>query len=301
MSGPRHFITGTELRREELLRLIERARELKALPRSEQPHTLRGRCVALLFEKPSTRTRVSFHVGISQLGGEPLVLRGDDLQLARGESVADTARVLSRYVDAIVTRLSDHGMIEELAASSDVPVVNALTPLHHPCQALADALTLAERFGQLEGLRLAYVGDGNNVCHSLMLIGAEFGMRVAVATPPELQPREEIALAAGDAVELLSDPVAAARGACALYTDVWVSMGDEDEANARRKVLAPYQLNEQLLAVAADDAVVLHCLPAHPGEEITRELLYGDRSAVWDQAENRLHAQKALLELLIAP
>ena len=301
MSGPRHFITGTELRREELLRLIERARELKALPRSEQPHTLRGRCVALLFEKPSTRTRVSFHVGISQLGGEPLVLRGDDLQLARGESVADTARVLSRYVDAIVARLSDHGMIEELAASSDVPVVNALTPLHHPCQALADVLTLAERFGQLEGLRLAYVGDGNNVCHSLMLIGAEFGMRVAVATPPELQPREEIALAAGDAVELLSDPVAAARGARALYTDVWVSMGDEDEANARRKVLAPYQLNEQLLAVAADDAVVLHCLPAHPGEEITSELLYGDRSAVWDQAENRLHAQKALLELLIAP
>ena len=284
-----------------MLRLIERARELKALPRSEQPHTLRGRCVALLFEKPSTRTRVSFHVGISQLGGEPLVLRGDDLQLARGESVADTARVLSRYVDAIVARLSDHGMIEELAASSDVPVVNALTPLHHPCQALADVLTLAERFGQLEGLRLAYVGDGNNVCHSLMLIGAEFGMRVAVATPPELQPREEIALAAGDAVELLSDPVAAARGARALYTDVWVSMGDEDEANARRKVLAPYQLNEQLLAVAADDAVVLHCLPAHPGEEITGELLYGDRSAVWDQAENRLHAQKALLELLIAP
>jgi len=284
-----------------LLRLIERARELKALPRSEQPHTLRGRCVALLFEKPSTRTRVSFHVGISQLGGEPLVLRGDDLQLARGESVADTARVLSRYVDAIVARLSDHGMIEELAASSDVPVVNALTPLHHPCQALADVLTLAERFGQLEGLRLAYVGDGNNVCHSLMLIGAEFGMRVAVATPPELQPREEIVLAAGDAVELLSDPVAAARGARALYTDVWVSMGDEDEAKARRKVLAPYQLNEQLLAVAADDAVVLHCLPAHPGEEITGELLYGDRSAVWDQAENRLHAQKALLELLIAP
>jgi ornithine carbamoyltransferase len=301
VSGPRHFITGTELRREELLRLIERARELKALPRSEQPHTLRGRCVALLFEKPSTRTRVSFHVGISQLGGEPLVLRGDDLQLARGESVADTARVLSRYVDAIVARLSDHGMIEELAASSDVPVVNALTPLHHPCQALADVLTLAERFGQLEGLGLAYVGDGNNVCHSLMLIGAEFGMRVAVATPPELQPREEIALAAGDAVELLSDPVAAARGARALYTDVWVSMGDEDEANARRKVLAPYQLNEQLLAVAADDAVVLHCLPAHPGEEITRQLLYGDRSAVWDQAENRLHAQKALLELLITP
>ena len=282
-----------------MLRLIERARELKALPRSEQPHTLRGRCVALLFEKPSTRTRVSFHVGISQLGGEPLVLRGDDLQLARGESVADTARVLSRYVDAIVARLSDHGMIEELAASSDVPVVNALTPLHHPCQALADALTLAERFGQLEGLRLAYVGDGNNVCHSLMLIGAEFGMRVAVATPPELQPREEIVLAAGDAVELLSDPVAAARGARALYTDVWVSMGDEDEAKARRKVLAPYQLNEELLAVAADDAVVLHCLPAHPGEEITSELLYGDRSAVWDQAENRLHAQKALLQTLL--
>jgi ornithine carbamoyltransferase len=297
LKATRHFITGTELRREELERLIERARELKSGVSNAQP--LSGRGVALLFEKPSTRTRVSFHVGVAQLGGEPVMLRGDELQLARGESVRDTALVFSRYVDAIVARLSDHALAEELAAWAEVPVVNALTPLHHPCQALADLMTLAERFGSLEGLRLAYVGDGNNVCHSLMLLGAATGVRVAVATPPELRPREEIVRQAGDAVELSDDPRAAAAGAHALYTDVWVSMGDEGEARLRRELLAPYQLNEELLALARDDAIVMHCLPAHPGEEITSDLLYGERSAVWDQAENRLHAQKALLELLL--
>jgi ornithine carbamoyltransferase len=277
--------------------LLERARELKKARYDSQP--LRGRSVALFFEVPSTRTRVSFHVGISQLGGEALVLRGEELQLSRGESVRDTALVLSRYVDSIVARMSDHSMLEELAEHSAVPVVNALTPLHHPCQVLADLLTLLERFGTLDGLRLAYVGDGNNVCNSLMLLGPVLGVQVAVATPPELRPPDEVAAIGDGAVELTNDPHAAAAGAHALYTDVWVSMGDEAEAVSRRELLAPFQLNEQLAAAARPDAVVLHCLPAHVGEEITAGLLYGGRSAVWDQAENRLHAQKALLELLL--
>jgi ornithine carbamoyltransferase len=293
----KNFITGTELKREGLLALIRRARELKQT--SERPKPLAGKTVVLLFESPSTRTRVSFHVGVSQLGGEALLLRGDELQVARGESVRDTALVLSRYVDAIVARVADHDYIEQLATYAEVPVVNALTPRHHPCQALADLMTLEERFGKLDGLRLAYVGDGNNVCNSLMLLGSLAGLKVAVATPPELRPDEQIVAACGDAVEVTTDPRAAAAGAHAVYTDVWISMGDEAEAERRRDLLMPYQLNESLLEVAGDDAIVLHCLPAHPGEEITADLLYGERSAVWDQAENRLHAQKALLELLL--
>jgi ornithine carbamoyltransferase len=300
MSTPRHFITGTELTRDELLALIERARQLKSMGRSGTAEPLRGRAVALIFEKPSTRTRVSFEVGISELGGKPLMLRGDELQVARGESVRDTALVLSRYLGAIVARLGSHDAMEQLATYAEVPVVNALTPLHHPCQALADLLTLKERFGELEGLRLAYVGDGNNVCHSLMLLGSRVGVEVAIATPKDLQPDASIVEAAGDGVELGDDPLAAATGAHALYTDVWVSMGDEATATSRRAELKPYQLNGELLAAARKDAIVLHCLPAHPGEEITEDLLYGEHSAVWDQAENRLHAQKALLEELLA-
>jgi ornithine carbamoyltransferase len=300
MSTPKHFITGTELTREELFGLIERARQLKSMGPGSTADPLRHRAVALIFESPSTRTRVSFQVGISQLGGEAIMLRGDELQAARGESVRDTALVLSRYLDAIVARLADHGSIEELATHAQVPVVNALTPLHHPCQALADLLTLKERFGELDRLKVAYVGDGNNVCHSLMLLGALAGVRVAVATPDSLRPDEPVVRAAGDAVEVGGDPVAAAEGAHAVYTDVWVSMGDEAEARKRRELLAPYQLNGKLLSAAREDAVVLHSLPAHPGEEITAELLYGERSAVWDQAENRLHAQKALLEQLLS-
>jgi ornithine carbamoyltransferase len=212
--------------------------------------------------------------------------------------VRDTALVLSRYVDCVVARLGDHALIEVLATHAEVPVINALTPLHHPCQALADLATLEERFGRLDGVRLAYVGDGNNVCHSLMLLGARAGVRVAVATPEELRPDDDVVDAAGDAVELTDDPEKAATGAHALYTDVWVSMGDEAGAASRRSLLAPYQLDERLLSLAHEEAVVMHCLPAHPGEEITEALLYGDRSVVFDQAENRLHAQKALLELL---
>jgi ornithine carbamoyltransferase len=245
--------------------------------------------VALLFERPSTRTRVSFEVGVHELGGQPLVLTGGDLQLARGESPRDTALVLSRYVHLIGVRTGAHEIAEELAQHAGVPVVNMLTREHHPCQALADLLTLRERFGELEGLRLAYVGDGNNVARSLMLLGAKAGVEVVVAAPAELSLDGSI-----------EDARAAAEGAHALYTDVWVSMGDEEEAERRRALLAPYRLDEDLMALARGDAVALHCLPAHPGEEITEGVLYGERSAVWDQAENRLHAQKALLEWCLA-
>ena len=298
MSDPRHFIVGTELTRAELEAVVERAVELKrAGPAGARP--LADRTVALLFEKPSTRTRVSFQVGISQLGGHGLLLRSEELQLARGESVKDTALVLSRYIDALAVRVGDHSLLEELAAHASVPVVNALTPVHHPCQALADLLTLRERFGHMEGIRVAYVGDGNNVCHSLMLLGARAGVEVVAATPPELAPDEAIVAAAGDLASVVEDPAEAARDSHALYTDVWVSMGDEGDAARRRELLRPYKLDSGLLEQAREDAIVMHCLPAHPGEEITADLLYGERSAVWDQAENRLHAQKALLEALL--
>jgi ornithine carbamoyltransferase len=291
----RHFLTGEELGAFELGKLLDRALELKAGRREGVgAEALAGRSIALVFEKPSTRTRISFEVGVAELGGTPVVLRGDELQLSRGESVADTARVLSRYVDAIVVRAGSHEVVAELAAESDVPVVNGLTPLHHPCQALADLLTLRERFGDLQGLRLAYVGDGNNVARSLAIAGELSGVEVLVAAPAGYQLEE------GHGAKLTDDPRAAASGADALYTDVWVSMGDEAEADRRRADLAPFQIDADLLSAAADRAVVLHCLPAHPGEEITAEVLYGDRSAVWDQAENRLHAQKALLEMLLA-
>ncbi|MDQ3725496.1 MAG: ornithine carbamoyltransferase [Actinomycetota bacterium] len=290
----RDFITGEELGAFELGQLLDRAAELKA-GREERVggDSLAGRSVALVFERPSTRTRISFEVGVAELGAHPVVLRGDEMQLSRGESVADTARVLSRYVDAIVIRSGSHETVAELAAEADVPVVNGLTPLHHPCQALADLLTMRERFGDLDGLRLAYVGDGNNVARSLAILGELAGVEVVVAAPSGYQLEE------GHGVKLTADPRAAAEGADALYTDVWISMGDEAEAQRRRSDLAPFRLDADLLSVAGERAIVLHCLPAHPGEEITAEVLYGNRSAVWDQAENRLHAQKALLETLL--
>jgi ornithine carbamoyltransferase len=291
----RHFLTGEELERGELDSLLERALELKAARGSDAgTGALAGKSVALLFDKPSTRTRISFEVGVAELGATPLVLRGDELQLSRGESVGDTARVLSRYVHAIVVRAGSHDVVVELAETAAVPVINGLTPQHHPCQALADLLTLRERFGGLEGLKVGYVGDANNVARSLSIAGAIVGVEVRVASPEGY--RLEPGLAALDT----SDPREAADGADAIYTDVWVSMGDEAEAERRREDLAPYQVNAELLSAASERAIVLHCLPAHPGEEITDDLLYGERSAVWDQAENRLHAQKALLELLVA-
>jgi ornithine carbamoyltransferase len=289
-----HFLTGEELGAFELGKLLDRAQELKAGRRDRVgSEELAGRSIALVFEKPSTRTRISFEVGVAELGGTPIVLRGDELQLSRGESVEDTARVLSRYVDAIVIRSGSHEAVSELAANAEVPVVNALTPLHHPCQALADLLTLRERFGDLQGLRLAYVGDGNNVARSLAIAGELAQVEVVIAAPAGYQLEE------GHGAKLTDDPRAAASGADAIYTDVWVSMGDEAEAERRRADLAPFRVDDDLLSVAKDSAVVLHCLPAHPGEEITEEVLYGSRSAVWDQAENRLHTQKALLATLL--
>ncbi len=240
-----------------------------------------------------------------ELGGNPIVLREGEMQLSRGESVKDTALVLSRYVHAIGVRTGPHAVVEELAEHASVPVVNMLTADHHPCQALADLETLRERFGQTAGLKLAYVGDGNNMAHSLMLLGAKAGVEVAVATPPELAPDPGVAeraaagAADGGSVTVTNDPRAAAAGAHALYTDVWVSMGDEEAAAKQRALLEPYRLDEALLDAARPDAIALHCLPAHVGEEISEGALYGPRSAVFDQAENRLHAQKALLELLV--
>lgn len=289
----RHFLTGSELSAEELGRLIERAIELKAAPLSSD--VLGRRSVALIFQKPSTRTRVSFEAGVAELGGHPMVLRVDDLQIARGESVRDTAYVLSRHAAAIGIRTDSDELVAELARFADVPVVNMLTASHHPCQALADLMTLRETFGRLDGLVVAYVGDGNNVARSLAVLGELAGVEVRVAAPEGLQ-LEPVASAV-----LLEDPVRAVTGADAVYTDVWVSMSDDPGTTGERRTkLAPYRLDEALLDHAAPHAIALHCLPAHPGEEITAEVLYGDRQRIWDQAENRRHAQKALLELLVA-
>jgi ornithine carbamoyltransferase len=287
----RHLLTGTELDRDELRTLLDRADALKAAPLSSR--ALEGSSVALIFEQPSTRTRLSFEAGIFELGGQPVVLRPGELQLSRGESGGDTARILSRHMAAIGVRTAPHALLEELAAAATVPVFNMLTAAHHPCQALADLMTLREAFGELEGLKVAYVGDGNNVARSLALLGAVAGIEVAVASP------RAYTLTGAPGARLTTDPAEAVAGAQAIYADVWVSMGDEQTADERRTALAPYRLDDALLDRAAPGAIALHCLPAHPGEEITAELLYGPRQRIWDQAENRRHVQKALLELLL--
>lgn len=293
-SAPHHYITGREITGTALTRLIERAEEMRLDRPRAGSGALAGRSVALIFEKPSTRTRISFEVGVTELGGTPVVLRGDEMQLRRGESVEDTARVLSRFVHAIVIRSGSHENVVTLGEHASVPVVNALTPASHPCQALADLQTLRQRFGRLDGLKVAYVGDGNNVAHSLAVAGSLAGVEVAIAAPVDYRPETETPAL------FTEDPREAVAGAHAIYGDVWVSMGDEETADRRRADLAPYRIDQALLDAAGPDAIVMHCLPAHPGEEITAEVLYGDRSAVWDQAENRLHAQKALLEDLLA-
>ena len=289
---PRHFLTGEELSREELHALLDRAVELKAAPRSSD--ALAGRAVALLFDRPSTRTRLSFEVGIVELGGHPVILRPGEMQLSRGESARDTARILARNVTAVGVRTGPDDVLAELAAEDEVAVFNMLTAGHHPCQALADLMTLREACGELEGLRVAYVGDGNNVARSLAQQGARAGVEVVVAAPDGFQ-LEPVAGA-----RLVDDPRTAAQGAQAIYTDVWVSMGDEQGAEDKRRALAPYRVDDALLDAAAPGAFALHCLPAHPGEEITAEVLYGPRQRIWDQAENRRHVQKALLEWLVA-
>ncbi len=297
---PRHFLTGAELSRHELLALIDRAIELKADPLGS--NALDRRSVALIFEKPSTRTRLSFEAGIVELGGHPLVLRRDELQLSRGESVRDTSYVLSRHVAAIGIRTGPDALVEELAEYSSVPVVNMLTAGHHPCQALADLMTLKETFGRLEGLKLAYVGDGNNVARSLAVLGTLAGIDLALASPPGYALEADLPLPSGarGSVSMHSAPREAVEGARAVYTDVWVSMGDESSAGERRAALDCYRVDDTLLDAAAPGAFAMHDLPAHAGEEISAEVLYGPRQRIWEQAENRRHAQKALLELLLS-
>lgn len=296
---PRHFLTGAELSAAELGGLLDRARELKAAPLSSR--ALGGRSVALIFEKHSTRTRISFEVGIHELGGHPVVLRSGEMQIARGEAIRDTALVLSRQVAAVGWRTGADEGLRELARHASIPVFNMLSELHHPCQALADLLTVREARGSLRGLRIAYVGDGTNVARSLAVLGALAGMDVVVASPPGYSLEEDLELPAqaDGTLTLCEDPYEAVAGAQAVCTDVWVSMGHEDDAD-RVRALAPYRLDDALLDAAAPDAFALHCLPAHPGQEITAEVLYGARQRIWDQAENRRHAQKALLELLLA-
>jgi ornithine carbamoyltransferase len=297
----RNYLSVDDLSPQQLGDLFDLSAKVKADPGAYRDR-LAGRSIALIFEKPSTRTRVSFEVGVAELGAHPLVISSTELQLGRGETIEDTGRVLSRYVQAIVLRTFEHERLELLASTATAHVVNSLSDFEHPCQALADLFTIRERLGGLEGRTLAYLGDGNNVAHSLLLGGAKVGMHVRIATPPGFEPipqvvnrAAEIAADTGGTVEVLHDPAEAADGADALYTDVWASMGREDEADERALVFPAYQLNQKLVDLADARAIVLHCLPAHRGQEITDDVLDGPRSAVWDQAENRLHTQKALL------
>ena len=299
----RHFTRVADWSPDELRTLLDLGDELKDLQRRREEHRLLpGRTLAMIFQKPSTRTRVSFEVGIAQLGGTGLYLAASDLQLGRGETLRDTANVLSRYVDAIMIRTFEQDDVDELARHASIPVINGLTDIAHPCQALADVMTIRERLGRLEGVRVAYLGDGNNVCASLMVACAKLGMPFVAATPDGYEPAEEavaIARDAGGEVELTDDPREAASDADVLYTDVWTSMGQDDERERRLRDLAGYGIDDGLVRLAGPDAIVLHCLPAHYGEEITEEVLYGPQSAVWDEAENRLHSQKALMALVI--
>jgi ornithine carbamoyltransferase len=299
----RHFTRVADWSGEELLSLLDLAHDLKDRQRRrEEHHLLPGRALGMIFQKPSTRTRVSFEVGIAQLGGHALYLAASDLQLGRGETLRDTATVLSRYLDGLMIRTYAQEDVEELARHATIPVINGLTDSAHPCQALADVMTIRERFGRVDGLKVVYLGDGNNTCASLMVACTRLGADFVAATPRDYAPAPEaaeIARESGRSVELTDDPRAAVEGADVLYTDVWTSMGQDAEREQRLRDLSGYGIDAELVARAGDDAIVLHCLPAHYGEEITEDVLYGPRSAVWDEAENRLHAQKALLALVI--
>jgi ornithine carbamoyltransferase len=301
----RDFLSVDDLTPEELGRLLDLSAKAKAQP-GDWAEALRGKSVAMVFEKPSTRTRVSFEVAVATTGGHPVPLSAAELQLGRGEIIEDTGRVLSRYVDAVVLRTFEQERLEVLAGAATVPVVNALSDFEHPCQCLADLLTVREVKGELAGRTIAYVGDGNNVTHSLLLGGAKMGMHVRVATPPGFGPipqivqrASEIAEATGGSVLTTADPMEASTGADVLYTDVWASMGQEAEADERALVFPAYALDRGKVELARPDVTVLHCLPAHRGQEITDEVIDGPHSAVWDQAENRMHTQKALLLWLL--
>ncbi|MBU4355497.1 MAG: ornithine carbamoyltransferase [Proteobacteria bacterium] len=299
----RHLLTILDLSREEIEHLLARARELKALHRRGQnPTPLTGKTLAMIFDKPSTRTRVSFEAGIAQLGGSSIYLAPGQTQMSRNEPVADTARVLSRYVDGVVVRTFAQDTVAELARHSTIPVINGLTDTHHPCQVLSDLMTMEERFGDLTGLKVAWVGDGNNMANSWITAAMHLDFALYLACPPGYEPDAAIlaqAQAQGARVFLGQDPIAAVAGALVINTDVWASMGQEEETAARLQVFQPYQVNDDLLKLASPEAIVLHCLPAHRGEEITAEVLDGAQSAAWDQAENRMHFQKALLEWLL--
>ncbi|AHY47584.1 ornithine carbamoyltransferase [Rubrobacter radiotolerans] len=300
----RDCLTLAEFTASETRTIISEAVKIKAIQRSRMSYRpLRGRTLAMVFQKPSNRTRVSFEVGMYQLGGHALPLSPQEIQMGKRETPSDTGRVLARYIDAIMVRTFDHSELEELARAADVPVINGLSDTHHPCQALADLLTVHEEFGRVEGVRITYVGDGNNVAHSLALACAQTGAELTIAHPEGHAPDESVMFTAGQLGQrptLTTDPEEAARGAQVVYTDVWASMGQESEAESRKREFAPYQVNGELMSLAADDAVFLHCLPAHRGEEVTAEVIDGPKSRVFDQAENRLHAQKSLLYLLLA-
>ena len=299
----RHFLRLTDFSREELLGILALARDLKDRLRRGEPHRLlEGRTLAMLFEKSSTRTRVSFEVGMFQLGGHALFLSPRDTQIGRGEPVQDTARVLSRYVDAVMVRTFGQDVLEAFARWSSVPVINGLTDLLHPCQVMADLLTVWERRGALEGLRVAWVGDGNNMAHSWINAARVLGFGLRLACPPGFEPDPAIlepALEAGADVAVVRDPLEAARGAHVVTTDVWASMGQEAEREERLRAFAGYTVDDRVMEAADPGAIFLHCLPAHRGEEVTEEVLEGSQSAVWDEAENRLHVQKAILVRLI--
>ncbi|HML61253.1 MAG TPA: ornithine carbamoyltransferase [Solidesulfovibrio sp.] len=294
---PQHFLTILDLSRDEAAALLDRAAAMKAA--AYRSNLLDGKTCILVFEKASTRTRVSFEVAVRHLGGWPIFMTQNDSQLGRDEPIRDTARVLSRYADALIVRTFGHHKLEELAASGSIPVVNALSDEYHPCQIMADLLTMREHSGRLDGLTVAFVGDGNNIAHSLVNAAARFPIRVVVAAPKGYEPLPAVverARSEGADVVVVNDPKEAARGAHYLYTDVWASMGQEGEREKRANAFAGFQINDALLAVAAPGAKVLHCLPAHRGEEITDAVMEGPASIVWDEAENRLHVQKAILE-----
>jgi len=301
----KHFTDIHEISVNDLEEIFILSREMKSHPLRYRA-TLGGKILALVFQKPSTRTRVSFQVGISQLGGQGLALGQNELQLGRGETVADTARVLSRYVDGIMARVFSHNDIVTLAQYASVPVINGLSDLLHPCQAICDYLTIEENFGAMKGIKVVYVGDGNNVAHSLAYCAAKLGSHLVIACPAGYTPDKEVidnaqqdAEETGAIIEVTEDPEEAVKGAKVVYADVWTSMGQEEEAQKRRKDLAAYQVNGHLFGLADEDAIFMHCLPAHRGEEVTDEIADHPRSVIFDQAENRLHTQKAVMALLM--
>jgi len=301
-NGIRHFLDLVDIPAGELRSIIASSRAMKDAGRAAAAKPLAGKTIAMIFDKPSTRTRVSFDVGIRQLGGESITLTGQEMQLGRGETVADTARVLSRYVDGIVVRTLDHALVNELAESATIPVINGLTRRSHPCQVMADVMTFEEHRGSIRGCTVAWAGDGNNVLASWMHAAERFAFQLRVATPPELKPKKWLLdwiKQSGADIRVGSDPEEAVKGADCVVTDTWVSMGDKD-GERRHNLLKPYQVNGRLMARAKPDAIFMHCLPAHRGEEVTDEVIDGPQSVVFDEAENRLHAQKGILAWCLA-